>query len=277
VLESWADLYNAGAARVEADKVQLVAGKVTVLGFGRNTQAPVDYRFDSVLEDRVAYEPATASRVQSQGENAGNQSYLLKGKLVLERGAKRSVPFVESKILVRRLAKPVKSTQYDSRTGQNVQSWQVRRIYRISSDTFLPTGPITVREAGQLLGQTTLRDVAPSDLVDLELGFDPGVLFEKSLNKSPNQTVVETDPNGYKRNLTLYTTVITLKATNTKDRPIALEYADNLRNDLPESGDVQSVTGPGQLNQKTLDYLLAEEIPARSSKTFILNITVKSR
>jgi len=279
-LEAWADIYNGGAERIEADKVQLVAGKVDIVGVFGNPQAPADYRlnYPVQLEDRAASSPSPASSgVQSQGENAGNFSYLLGQKLTLERGARRSVPFVEPKVTVVKLVKPVLSNRYDSSRGQNVADWQAKRVYRLSSDTFLPTGPITVREGGQLLGQVQMRDVAPKEGVDLELGYDPSVLFEKVVDKAPNRSEQESDPNGYKYNVTYYTTVIALKATNIADKVVRLEYTDNLSRDLSESGVITQVTGAGQLNQKTLDYVLSAELPPLSSQTYSLSVVRKYR
>lgn len=274
-IEAWADLSNMSLERVEADKVQLVAGKVNIVGFGGNPQAPIDYPVVA-LEDSGRAVGATAA-VQNQGENAGNFSYLLRQKLTLERGSRRSVPFVEPKITVIKLIKPALSNRYDSRSGQNVADWQSKRVYRLSSDTFLPTGPITVREAGQLLGQVQMRDAAPEDPVDLELGYDPSVLFEKSVDKAPNRSEQETDPNGYKYNVTFYTTLITFKATNTGDKVLRLEYTDTLASDLNESGNIIEVTGAGQLNQKTLGYVLGAEILPRSSQSFRLKVVRKYR
>jgi len=274
-LEAWADLSNIGFERVEADKVQLVAGKVNIVGFGGNPQAPMDYRLNA-LEDSGRAVGAT-SAVQSQGENAGNFSYLLKQKLSLEPGSRRSVPFVEPQVTVTPLVKPVLISRYDSSRGQNVADWQNKRVYRLSSDTFLPTGPIVVREKGQLLGQVQMRDAAPQEGVDLELGYDPSVLFEKSVDKAPNRTDQETDPNGYKYNVTFYTTLITLKATNTADKVVRLEYTDNLSRDLNESGNIIEVVGSGQLNQKTLDYALSAEIRPHSSQSFNLKVVRKYR
>ncbi len=274
-LEAWADIVNIGAEKLDADKVTLVAGKVSIVGFGGNFPAALDYRLNA-SEDlgRVAAAP---SGVESQGENAGNFSYALKQKLTLERGARRSIPFVEPQVSVLKLVKPTLFNRYDSSRGQNVADWQAKRVYRLSSDTFLPTGPITVREAGQLVGQVQMRDAAPQDKVDLELGYDPSVLFEKSVDKAPNRTEQQTDPNGYKYNATYYTTLITFKATNTGPEVVRLEYSDSLTSDLNESGTIIEVTGAGQLNQKTLAYLLSAEIPPRSSQSFTLSVVRKYR
>ena len=122
-----------------------------------------------------------------------------------------------------------------------------------------------------------MRNAAPKDPVDLELGYSPSVLFEKSVDKAPNRSEQETDPNGYKYDVTFYTTLITFKATNTGDKVVRLEYSDTLASDLNESGNIIEVTGAGQLNQKTLGYVLGAEILPRSSQSFRLKVVRKYR
>ena len=69
-ITAWADIYNAGTEQIEADKVQLVAGKVNIVGFAGNPQAPIDYRLNAALED-LGRAVGTTSTVQGQGRERG--------------------------------------------------------------------------------------------------------------------------------------------------------------------------------------------------------------
>lgn len=62
---------------------------------------------------------------------------------------------------------------------------QIRKLQRkyciVSTDKFLPSGSLTIREQGRLVGVTTLPDMAVGDKHTLSSGQDPDVSILVSL------------------------------------------------------------------------------------------------
>lgn len=131
--------------------------------------------------------PGTAGQVRSVGEVRGLQRYALPGGLTLGRGESRTLPFLKPQV-----KDFVRYAHVQSYFDAQNRSGQASRRYKFTSSQSLPTGLINVRESGLLVGSVQLPAVQAGKSVDLDLGMDAELRYEKTVKR----TGVEKDAKG---------------------------------------------------------------------------------
>jgi hypothetical protein len=131
--------------------------------------------------------PGAADQLRSLGEVRGLQRYALPGGLTLGRGESRTLPFLQPQVKYFTRYASVQS-YFD---GQN-RSGQASRQYKFTSSQSLPTGVVDVRESGLLVGSVQLPAVQAGQPVDLNLGTDSELRYQKTVKR----TGVEKDARG---------------------------------------------------------------------------------
>ncbi len=131
--------------------------------------------------------PGAGNQVRSVGEVRGLQRYALPGGLTLGRGEGRTLPFLKPQVKDF-LRYAYVQAYFDA---QN-RSGQASRRYKFTSSQSLPTGVVDVRENGVLVGSLQLPAVQAGKAVDLDLGTDAELRYEKTVKR----TGIEKDAKG---------------------------------------------------------------------------------
>lgn len=198
-LSALADLRNISAEAFDAGMVELFAGEVrNALPYGQISEL----QSGGVMSTSALPVPVTpgiagrtgagSASVSSLGEVRGLQRYALPGGLRLGRGERLTVPFVQPKITEFTRYASV-STYFSPQSG----SGRTSRHYRFVPGAALPSGPLTVREDGLLIGTVTLPAAQAGRGVDLDLGADHDLRFTRTVKtlgqeKNPAGKVVAT-------------------------------------------------------------------------------------
>ncbi|PTA66782.1 hypothetical protein [Deinococcus arcticus] len=119
-----------------------------------------------------------AGQISLVGEVRGLQRYALPGGLTIGRGEQRTLPFLKPQVSGFTRYASVQS-YFDA---QN-RSGQVDRHYKFTSSLSLPAGAVDVREGGLLVGSVTLPAAQAGKPVDLNLGADPELRYEKVVKR----------------------------------------------------------------------------------------------
>ncbi len=114
--------------------------------------------------------------ISSAGEVRGLQRYALPGGLQLGRGESLTLPFLKPATRdFSRYASVQSSFDAQNRSGS------ANRHYKFTSSFSLPTGPVDVREEGLRVGSVQLPAMQAGRPVDLDLGADPELRYEKTV------------------------------------------------------------------------------------------------
>lgn len=211
-LTALADLRNSTDLAYDVQNTELYAGDVTVQA---NPQAEAGFAADMVMR-AVPTAAAPAPKIQSQGELRGLTRYDLTTPFTLPANSVITLPFLTPKLSrFERYAGLETYFSTDTRTGT------LNRSYRLEADQRLPAGPLTVREDGRLVGQTTLPDTRKGGTIDFSLGEDPDIEY----TRSAAQTAQVKDAKG---NVTKTTYKVTYAFESSKDRTVRAEITERI-------------------------------------------------
>jgi len=194
--------------------------------------------------------------ITSAGEVRGLQRYALPGGLQLGRGESLTLPFL-------------KPSSRDFTRYASVQSYfdaqnhsgSASRHYKFTSSLSLPTGPVDVREGGLLVGTVQLPAVQADKPVDLDLGADAELRYEKTVKR----TGAEKNDNGQPLSTTYQ---VTYRFVSTKTTAVRVSVREQLY------GRSVSVDGqPVQNGQVVLNRQVDVSVGGTASLSFRLKIT----
>ncbi|MFC6750833.1 hypothetical protein [Deinococcus aquaticus] len=191
---------------------ELYAGDVTVQA---NPQAEAGFAADMVMR-AVPTAAAPAPKIQSQGELRGLTRYDLTTPFTLPANSVITLPFLTPK-----LSRFERYAGLDTYFGTDTRTGTLNRSYRLEADQRLPAGPLTVREDGRLVGQTTLPDTRKGGTIDFSLGEDPDIEY----TRSAAQTAQVKDAKG---NVTKTTYKVTYAFESSKDRAVRAEVTERI-------------------------------------------------
>lgn len=181
-LSALAQISNLSDQSFTAQKVDLYGGSVQQQY--QPTPMPVAYAEATSAAGRTrtanaASSPVALDQIRSVGEVRGLQRYTLPGGLNIGRGETRTLPFLQPKV-----SDFTRYASVQSYFNGQGQSGSANRHYKFTSSQSLPTGLVDVREAGLLVGSVQLPAVQVGKPVDLDLGSDSELRFEKTVKRT---------------------------------------------------------------------------------------------
>ena len=212
-LIAWADISNQSSVVYDAPKVTLFAGDVLPRYDQGNLQQAQNRNIDAFAKDAVSGN-VSRSRIASSGEVGGLQRFEYSQPLRLEGRSRLSLPFIRGSVTARNILE----YSNDFNTAANYKVG-LQRTYRFVAQQGLPTGIVTVRQDGQLVGQSDLGNTAQGTIVKVNLGKD----FDIKINRSA-QILERTDKIERAR------IIFTIK--NTKSRAINVRLLETLSDDI---------------------------------------------
>lgn len=251
-LIAWADISNQSSVVYDAPKVTLFAGDVLPRYDQGNLQQSQNRNISNFAQDAS---PASASRprVTSSGEVGGLQRFEYPQALHLEGRSRLSLPFIRGQVAVRSILEY--SNDFDTTANFKVG---LQRTYRFVAQQGLPTGIVTVRQDGQLVGQSDLGNTAKDTIVKINLGKD----FDIKINRSA-QILERTDKIERAR------IIFTIK--NTKARAINVRLLETLSDDIK-----LEVSGAKGFKRVPGAFTLESEIAPGKTLTLTLLSTERS-
>lgn len=259
-LAALADITNRSDQVFQGDQVNLFAGEVrqvirpTLLPYPEQQMLSQAASSGAIATMPGAGRTATDA-ITSVGEVRGLQQYTLPGSLKVGRGESVTLPFLKPSLKDFIRYASVQS-YFD---GQN-RSGRANRHYKFTSSLSLPTGSVDVREAGLLVGTVQLPAVQAGKSVDLDLGADAELRYEKVVKR----TGQEKDPTG---RILSTTSQVTYTFTSTKSTATRVSVREQW---YAKSSSVDGQ--PPQPGQVTLTRQV--EVPAggKASLTFKLKL-----
>jgi hypothetical protein len=238
-LAALADIRNNSDQSFDVVATELYAGDVQLEG---GQVYPLQRNAESDAVAQTASAPI--AKVNSLGELRGLYRYGLSQPFTLPANGNVSLPFLNPKVSFERFGVAGVGFAFSGGKGN------LNRGYRLTADTELPGGPITVREDGRLVGQVSVQTTAANTPVDLNLGTDPDLSYTRA-------TAVTVQGKGTK------TATATVKVTytfeNAKDRAVRFE--------LTEFGLDSRATVSGQAARTPEGNLLLKvDVPAKAGK-----------
>ncbi|BDP41290.1 hypothetical protein DAETH_12590 [Deinococcus aetherius] len=211
-LSALADIRNGTDLAYDVRSTELYAGDVNVQG-GPPLPAPVAFESRATAADALGN---AAPKINTLGELRGLYRYALSAPFTLPANSVVTLPFLTPKL-----------TAFERYAGLNTyftpqnSSGTLSRFYRLKADERLPGGPLTVREEGRIVGQTTISETAKGAEVEFSLGDDPDVRFERAVQTNVNQRNAQGNP--------VRTTYrVTYTFENGKDRPVRAEVTERV-------------------------------------------------
>lgn len=241
-LSALADIRNAGETPYEVVTGELIAGDVSL-----NEPVIVPDRSVAGPEAARALMDVPAPKIVPAGESRGLYRYTLAQPFRLDPNSTLSLPFLMPKVTFERYA------GLTTGFANNATEGKLNRDYRVKSDVLLPAGPITVRDEGRIVGQTSIDDTSPGDPIELVLGSDPDVSYKRAVQ------VLRQDKTGA-------TYRVTLTLQNDKDRPLRAEVRENFGG---------NVTVEGQAERTPQGLLVRADLPAHGKVTRTYTVTFK--
>lgn len=178
-LSALADIRNNSDNDYQIEKTELYAGDVEVGGdyndYGRGmpvSPAPVMMMADS----------APAPKIAAMGEMRGLYRYELNQPFTLPARSTVTLPFAAPKL-----------TSFERYAGMNTyfqpqnSEGTLTRFYRFKADDRLPSGSVTVREDGRIVGQATISETAKGAEAELRLGNDPDLRYSRTVQRLEQQ------------------------------------------------------------------------------------------
>ncbi len=251
-LTALADLRNTTDLAYDVQNTELYAGDVTVQA---NPQAEAaGFAADMVMR-AVPATAAPVPKIQSQGELRGLTRYDLTTPFTLPANSVITLPFLTPK-----LSRFERYAGLDTYFGTGTRTGTLNRSYRLEADQRLPAGPLTVREDGRLVGQTTLPDTRKGGTIDFSLGEDPDIEY----TRTAAQTAQVKDANG---NVTKTTYRVTYAFESSKDRTVRAEITERIGGRIITIDTMAPVKNQGAAN-------LRVDVPAKGkvSKSFTVVI-----
>lgn len=211
-LSALADIRNSTDLSYEVKNTELYAGDVNVHGGGFPPPSPMTQSEAIDSASRVAAAP----KIQSSGDLRGLYKYSLSPAFRLPANSVVTLPFLSPKL-----------TSFDRYVGLNTffssgtQEGTLSRFYRFKADDRLPGGPMTVREDGRIVGQTSIGETRKGGEVEFTLGLDPDVAYTRTV-----QTVNQA--RDAKGNVSRTTYKVTYLLESSKTRPVRAEITERV-------------------------------------------------
>ena len=205
VLSAWADITNASKLEYSAPSAALIAGQVNIVAGDDGYTRPQTAAFASRVE---------SDSVQPSGELGGLQTFNYAKPVTLLPKTTTALPFVNTNATLERIL--------EYRSGFNPTPKQIiplQRIYNVKTDSDLPSGVVTIREDGRVVGQARMSDNPKAEPATLNLGAD----FDLRLTRTV-QTIERLQKSAkYK---------VSFSLTNTKTRAVTVRLSENLGQDF---------------------------------------------
>jgi hypothetical protein len=167
-LTAWADVQNLSSLEYNVANLTLLAGDVSVeldQEFAQNNRMLRYQEANTPTTQSTASKPA--QRIVSAGELGGLQSYNYPKAASFAAKATTGLPFIKSNQTVKDVLEYQGQFSVESRATTSLQ-----RVYSFITPQGLPTGDVTVREVGRLVGQTSIPNTPKLGNVRLNLGKD---------------------------------------------------------------------------------------------------------
>lgn len=248
-LSALADIRNGTELPYNVQNTELYAGDVEVQE-GQPVPAPAP-----MMRAEAAAADFAAPKINTVGEVRGLTRYDLSAPFTLPASSMVTLPFLTPKL-----------TSFERYAGLNTyftpqpSKGTMNRFYRFKADQRLPSGSLTVREDGRIVGQTTIPETGKGADVEFSLGNDPDVRYTRSVETQNQQK----DSKG---NVTRTTYRVTYAFESSKDRAIRAEVTER-------AGGRRIIidTAPAVQNQGVAN--LKVDVPAngKASKSFVLVI-----
>lgn len=210
-LDSLADIRNQSSQAIRVDQGELIAGEVNLV---QSSPAPVMMARMEVADAFVG----SAPKVEGGTEMSGLQRYNVSKSFALPPQSVYTLPFVKPKLNLKRYV------ALDNYFNGGFSQGKLQRMYRFTSDTWLPAGPITVRDNNHIVGQNNLPNTSKNEQRELWMGADDDVSYVRNIKVTAQDKTSVT----YKVNITF---------ENSKDRAIALEYKERLDGNVTLKGE----------------------------------------
>ena len=249
-LEAFADLRNGGET-LKVDSSEIIAGQVQ-LNFGGGNQ--------NLAQDMAQLESApravtpsagktSAVQVRSGSEGQGLYTYKLSQGYTLPGASTFSLPFLNPKVKVKRVAR------LESYFGGEFSKGKLERVYRMNSSVLLPAGNLFVRDAERVVGGQNIPTLAAGEDIDLRLGSDPDLSYVRYAKSSSESKVKKFGK--VQRTYTYTTFQVTLQLQNAKARPVYFEVLERLGG--------QNITLEGDVGRTAQGLSLRGTLPAKGS------------
>lgn len=239
-LSALAEIRNVSEEDFKAEKVDLFAGDVRQVNMPYAVQQIVTANQANV-SSAVATMPTAGKtgtgnvgldQITSVGEVRGLQRYALPGPLALGRGESLTLPFL--KPAVKDFGRYASVQSY---FDMQAKSGKTNRHYKFTPDLSMPTGAIDVRENGLLIGTVPLASTQAGKSVDLDLGNDPELRYQKAVKRLSQEKDAQGRPLS-----TTYQVTYTFTSTKTAATRVRLReqmYARNVVVDDQPAGQQQ--------------------------------------
>ncbi|MBB6017111.1 hypothetical protein [Deinococcus radiopugnans] len=184
-LAALAQISNLSDQVFTAQKVDLYGGSVqqqyqpTPLPMPVSVSEAQAGRTGAGLLTSAASSPVALDQIRSVGEVRGLQGYALPGGLNIGRGESLTLPFLQPKV-----SAFIRYASVQSYFDAQNRSGQTNRHYKFTSSQSLPTGLVDVRESGLLVGSVQLPAIQAGKPVDLDLGADAELRYEKTVKRT---------------------------------------------------------------------------------------------
>jgi hypothetical protein len=167
-LTAWADVQNLSSLEYNVPNLTLLAGDVSA---ELDQELAQKNRYLANQNQQTLQISSTTSRPTPQivaaGELGGLQSYTYPKPASFAAKATTGLPFIKSNQTVKDVLEYQGQFNVESRATTSLQ-----RVYSFITPQGLPTGGVTVREAGRLVGQTSIPNTPKLGNVRLNLGKD---------------------------------------------------------------------------------------------------------
>lgn len=247
-LTALADIRNNSDQPYDVKSTELYAGDVNVEGNEVPMPAPVAMMAKTTV---VADYAGAAPRIQSGGDLRGLYKYTLSSAFTLPATSTVTLPFIAPK-----LTSFERFAGLDTYFSTEKREGTLNRSYRFKADDRLPGGPMTVREDGRIVGQTSIDETRKGGEVEFNLGSDPDVAYTRTV-----QTVSQAKDS--KGNVVKTTYKVTYNLESTKSRAVRAEISERVG-----GRKVYIDNAPAVQNQASAD--LKVDVPANGkvSKSF---------
>jgi hypothetical protein len=165
-LTAWADVQNLSSLEYSVPNLTLLAGDVN-RGDQEFDERNKILRNQDASTNQVTVPTSSTQRIVSAGELGGLQSYNYSKPASFAAKAITGLPFIKSNQTVKDILEYQGQFDTTSRATTSLQ-----RVYSFITQQGLPTGGVTVRESGRLVGQTSIPNTPKLGNVRLNLGKD---------------------------------------------------------------------------------------------------------
>jgi hypothetical protein len=166
-LTAWADVQNLSSLEYNVPNLTLLAGDASLERDQEFAQRDRILQNQNIVQTTPTSLQIPASRIVSAGELGGLQSYTYPKPASFAAKATTGLPFIKNTQTVKDVLEYQGQFSVESRATTSLQ-----RVYSFITPQGLPTGGVTVRESGRLVGQTSIPNTPKLGNVRLNLGKD---------------------------------------------------------------------------------------------------------